>query len=216
MKIKPSKQFLTIISLTIAILVLVPGLGYALPLTIEVTPSSSVVTLGHQITVGLRISGLGSGSAPSLSEFDLDLGFDLSKLSFVSANYGDPVLGDQLDLAGFGASQLTTPNLSSVNLFELSFDSVSDLDNLQADQFIMVSVTFDTLALGGGNFALALNSLADASGGSLTGSTTLTNGSFTITAVPAPPTLTLVVAGIMGLMTSHRKFCSQQTRLSER
>ena len=70
---------------------------------------------------------MGSNIAPSLGTFDLDLSFNNSILSLDSVAFGD-----QLDILGLGSLQIATPGTGIVNLYELSFDSVDDLNNLQA------------------------------------------------------------------------------------
>ena len=65
-------------------------------------PLSQDVLLGVPVDVELTISGLGNHSPDSLSTFDLDIGFDPTILDFSSVSYGDPLLGDQLDLFGLG------------------------------------------------------------------------------------------------------------------
>jgi hypothetical protein len=52
--------------------------------------------------LNIFISGLGDGTAPSLSTFDLDISFDPTILAFSTAVFGDPILGDQLDIWGLG------------------------------------------------------------------------------------------------------------------
>ena len=62
--------------------------------------------------------------------------------------YGDPVLGDQLDILVFGVPTTTTPGVGTVNLFELSLDAPGVLDTIQAGSFTLATITFATLALG--------------------------------------------------------------------
>jgi hypothetical protein len=57
-------------------------------------------------------------------------------------------LGDQLDLFSLGSLALATPGAGSVNLFELSLDTVSDLNDLQAPDFILAKLSFDPFGIG--------------------------------------------------------------------
>ena len=109
-----------------------------------------ITQTGHSVDIDIGISGLGSAAAPSLSTYDLDLDFDPAYLAFANVHYGDPLLGNQLDLFNLGsntaAAGVASPGV--VNLFELSGDSVADLNTLQASSFILATVTFDVLTAG--------------------------------------------------------------------
>jgi hypothetical protein len=124
--------------------------------------------------------------------------FDTSFLSLLGVTYGDPVLGDQLDLFGFGSLALTTPGAGTVNLFQLSFDLIDDLNTLQASSFVLAQLTFNTLSPGSTGLTVSLNSLSDAAGSAL--DTTATGGMLSIrppvtSAVPEPSTSWLMLVG---------------------
>jgi len=112
--------------------------------------------------VTISIDGLGAGTAPSLGTYDVNLGFDPLLLSFVSATFGN-----QLDIFGFGDIQTVTPSTDSVNVFELSLDSATDLNNLQLSAFALATLTFDTTAMGTSPLTISLNALGDADGNAL-------------------------------------------------
>jgi hypothetical protein len=170
--------------------------------TITIVPTSQNIAVGNQFVVGLQISGVGAGSAPSVGTFDLDLGFDPLLLSFVGATYGTG-----LDVLGLGSIQSTTPGGSSVNLFELSLDSAADLNTLQPASFILATLTFDALANGTSPLTISPNALGDADGNSL--AATLVNGSVTVgpvpTGVPEPSTFALLACGFGGLAFMRRR-----------
>ena len=171
-------------------------------ISLSFEPNSQVIGLGGLAEVGIRISGLGSSSAPSLGAFDLDVSFDSSILSFNSLTFGDPVLGDQLDLFGLGTFSGfdgSVPGL--VDLFEVSFDSAADLDSLQADSFILAILTFTGIGLGISDLLLSLdppNALGDSVGSPL--SATLENGRISVVPVPAPILLGALGLGLVGWM----------------
>jgi len=96
-------------------------------ITLSFNPSSQF-TRASSVDVALVISGLASGAPPSLSTFDVDISFNPDILAFASATFGDPVLGDQLDLFSLGSLTSATAGVGTANLFELSFDSQTDLD----------------------------------------------------------------------------------------
>ena len=97
-------------------LIMVFGLlhyGAASAITLEVVTSSSIVNKGGSLTADIKVSGLGDGSAPSLRAYDIDLTFDASLFSFNSVSFGDPLLGNQLDLdpLGIGLGSITGDSL---------------------------------------------------------------------------------------------------------
>jgi hypothetical protein len=115
--------------------------------------------------------------------------------------WGDPVLGDQLDLLGLGSLASATPGSGLVNVFELSFDSVDDLNNLQAADFILARLLFDTASAGISALTLNINALGDAFGDALTAN--VQDGSVTVTSttiVPEPSSILLLLLGSLFLV----------------
>lgn len=183
-------------------LLLVSGTSQAI--TVSFDPTAQTVATGSSFSVKLGISGLGNGAAPSLGTFDLDIGYNSSLLSFTSVSFGDPVLGDQLDLFSLGSftsSSNTTPG--TVNVFELSFDSVADLNTLQAANFTLATFTFSALSGGISPLSISINALGDANGDPLVATTA--SGSVTVTAVPLPAAAWLFGSGLLGLIGMARR-----------
>jgi hypothetical protein len=183
---------------------MVGGSSKASAITISLDPTSQTLGLGSLIEVDLRVSDLGNFVPPSLSTFDLDVLFDPAILSFNSVSYGDPVLGGQLDIFGLGSLTLTTPSIGSVNLFELSFDSAADLNNLQVGAFVLATLSFDTLAIGVSPLSVLVNVLGDADAAPLNASAS--GGSVTVnpSVIPEPASLLLVGAGLLAVIRRRR------------
>src|SRR5262245_2539290 len=87
------------------VLLLACGLGW-MPATsradtflFTVTPSAPLVGSNSVpiLNVSIGVSGL---VTQSLSVYDMIVSFDPTLLRYMSSNYGDPVLGDQLELNG--------------------------------------------------------------------------------------------------------------------
>lgn len=107
-------------------------------------------------------------------------------------------MGDQLDIAGLGSFTVTTPGAGLVNLFLLSLDTVSDLNDLQAGEFILAAFAFNAIGAGTSPLGLTLLALGDADGNSLsadfgTGSITATP---TSSSVPEPASMLLASLGL--------------------
>lgn len=186
--------------LLLTTLLLVNGIAQA-AINLSINPS---VQSADSVDIGIVISGLGSSLAPSLSTYDLDLNFDQSQLSFAGVIFGDAMLGNQLDLFNFGTNSTAALSRPGVlNLFELSSDSPADLNNLQADNFTLSTLTFNILNAGTSQLAIVINALGDAYGNSLDDATATPA---TINSVPLPPAFFMMFSGLFALFTaSYRR-----------
>ena len=170
------------------------GIPHAQAITISVSPVLQEVQAGGSLTVLVNAAGVAAGSAPSIGVYDFDLKYDGSLLAFRDATFGD-----QLDLFGLGSDTAADGRGPGViNLFELSFDSVVDLDDRQADSFTLVSLRFDILAVGTSGLTLHVNALGDALGDPL--GANVVNGAVQIlSAVPVPGAFGLFALGALVL-----------------
>ena len=197
-----NKQLSTILAGTTA-LALWPAATYAISLSL--VPSSQNISLGNRVDVAVIISDLGDGAAPSLSTYDLDINFDPAIVGFNELIFGDPVLGNQLDLFGFGTDisiDNSVPGIVSIS--EVSFDIPSDLDDFQADGFTLATLNFNSLDVGTSPLILSIFDLGDALGDPLTAD--VENSSVTVssqpTSIPEPSFSLLgffVISSLIGL-----------------
>lgn len=135
--------------------------------SLEIIPAAQSVEQGDLVEIKVAISELGDFTPPSLGAFDVDVSFDPNLLAFGSVTFGDPILGDQLDLFGLGSLTGVIPGVGTVNLAELSFDLPADLDSLQAGSFTLATLSFNTLATGTTSLGISVNDLADSLGSAL-------------------------------------------------
>jgi hypothetical protein len=154
---------------------------------------TSATQIANRLEIGLQVSGLGDLTAPALSTYDLDIHFDPSVLNYSGITFGDPLLGNQLDVFNL-ADNTTTAELSGVgrvNVFELSLDTTEDLNDWQADSFILATLNFDILNHGSSALTIHVNVFDDTEAAALSPSVQ----SATITTVPLPSALLLFLAG---------------------
>ena len=151
----------------------------------------SVQIIGGQLLVGVAISGMVTDAPPSLGTFDLDISYDTAVLAYVSTTFGDPVLGDQLDLTMQGSVTSATLGLGMVNIFGLSLDSPADLNALQRGDFVLATLTFQAVGAGTSNFGITVNALGDATGSAISNPQL---GTGSVTVVPEPTALAILLA----------------------
>lgn len=158
---------------------------------------------GDVFGIGVMISGLGDASAPALGGYDLDISFDANHLAFIGAEFGDNVGYDYLDLnsAGGNPSAVNAIGPGIVNLYEISLDAVEDLNNLQADNFLLAILHFQVLHPGNSQLDIAINALSDAEGNALSA----TVSSTPISTVPLPSAFWLAASALAGLIVNGKR-----------
>ena len=128
--------------------------------------------------------------------------------------FGDPVLGNQLNIGEAEPIYGWTEETETVNLAEVSFGfDFTFLDNNQADEFTLATLTFNALAPGSSNLEFSNVSLADALGGSLTAS--LQNGAVSVEAVSLPtsvpePSVAFALVGLGIAAVGNRLYKSSR------
>jgi len=167
--------------------------------TIGISPGSQTTVVGSSVNVSLGVSGLGAGSGPSVGAYDVNITFNPVMLQLITASFGDPGLGDQLDVDGSGSVQIITPSLGTVELFELSLDSIDDLNNLQASSFTLATLTFQAIGVGSSPVPVTINALSDAYGDVLPATVQSGTVNVSSSSVPEPQSVSIVTIGLFGI-----------------
>ena len=202
--------------LLLRVLVVMPmivAFGWAGTITLGIVPVSQTIPPAGSASVDITISGLDAGVAPSLSVYDLSVSYNSSILGFSSLAFGDSVLGDQLDLSGFGTITIVDSSVPGVIQFsEISFDLPATLDSQQLDAFTLATITFTGIGGGISPLSLTVNSLGDSIGDPLTvDPANIGSGSVTVTgstSIPEPATFIPVGVGLLLLGACRRRLVS--------
>ncbi|MCQ8117723.1 cohesin domain-containing protein [Methylomonas rosea] len=154
------------------------------------------------IEIGLSISGLGDDA---LATYDFNIQFDPTHLAFSSVAFGDPFLGDELDVFNLGGNSVAADLLAPgvLNLFESSLDDAADLQALQANSFTLAIIRFNLLSSGSSQLDFLINSLADAGGDGLSANTAPLTVN-TVAAVPLPGMFWPMVGGLLVVLKRRR------------
>ena len=178
--------------------------GTSHAVSVSLNAINSIVEHGNMLDLHVEFSELGDGSAPSLGVFDLNIVFDSALVTLTGGSFGDPTLGDQLDLLSFGSITSLTEGSGTLNLFELSFDTAAMLDADQAASFIAATLNFSTVEVGEAVFDLSVVSLGDSFGTSLQASTSGTTVSIQAV-IPEPSAALLFPLGMLLFAGAKRR-----------
>ena len=179
------------LSLAIAALAAVGSYSLSAAIIVTVAPQTQTIAPGASTSVQVRISGLGPDTPPSLGAFDFNLAFNPAIVTFTGVTFGDPILGDQLNLSGTGAISdfsLTSPGL--LDFFEISLDPATTLDSRQPANFVLATLQFQALARGTTSLVTSLNSVSDSQGNSLT--LGFQPGTINVVSAPEPACIWLI------------------------
>jgi hypothetical protein len=167
---------------------------------ITLVVSDQQISLGSTVELQVQMAGL-EGDL-SLGDYDLAVHYDASLFNLNNVFWGDALKGNQLDLNGLGSVQSaneSTPGL--LNLFELSLDTPSDVDNRQAGSFSLFSLFFSAIGEGAGQFSGSVNALGDSIGNSIMVDT-FADVEVKVSKVPEPSSL-LIMIGFIALGLSR-------------
>lgn len=175
-------------------------------LDLSFAPATASRVVGQSIGIDIVVSGL-NGSTPNLAvtDYDLDINFNPGVLSFDSFSFGTRLGSADDDFPSF--TDFTVVG-DVIDLAEVSFLDYTSLRTLQGNSFVLGTMSFTALAAGVSNFSFVVNSLAtldviQAEGqiipDNVFASATLGTAEITVSNVPEPSSLLLLLLGLAAL-----------------
>lgn len=178
---------------TVALCAAFLGSERATAVSLALSPAAQAVATSGAVDVDIVISDLGSGAAPTLAAFDLDVSFDPAVLSFLSLDFG-------VDLGVPGLDALTSAGLLAgpvrVDLAATSLLASATLDAQQPTSFVLATLHFIALAPGTSALTITQAILADTAGGPGNNAILASLAGADVTVVPEPGTAALLATGI--------------------
>ena len=203
----------------VGLTLLMAGVSQVWAVTLSLEPVATVAGPGDTVSLDLWIDGLTPGGPDSLSGFDIDIGFDPSRLSFsgyeLGLGLGDISSFEAIDLS-FGVFGGGFVNVAEISLLEA--DSASCffcippfLDDIQSGTFVLATLDFSSNVLSGDSTIVSITnvlSLSDGFGQPLTLDSTAGATISNPAAVPEPDTWLLFVVGLGALVAVRRRLGS--------
>lgn len=168
------------------------GAGLTQAATIQAVGPLADQNLNAGVGIQIYLSDMGANVAPSLSAFDLDIAYDASVLQLDGVSFGTGL--DVLTLGSMQGTDSAQPG--SLNVYEISFDDVATLNDLQPDSFALLTLYFTTIGTGTSVIDINVLSLVDAYGESFTADAVIEGA---VTVVPVPAALPLLMSGLLTL-----------------
>jgi hypothetical protein len=186
----------TLVSSWILALTLALVASNAQAVSISMDPSATLAGPGDIVAIDINVSDLDNFSADSLGVYDIDVAYDAAKIQLNAVSFGSELS------VSFASITVDTPGAGTVNLFELSLDSVADLNANQPGSFTIATLTFELIVGGTSAITPTVNAFGDASGiaialDSVTGAT--------ISAIPEPSSAVLWMVGLLAVRQRIRK-----------
>jgi hypothetical protein len=169
---------------------------------LKVAPTPSIVGVTDSIFVEVFASGLTAGDAPSITAFDLDLGFDATRVSFVGLSWS--VLGlttCTLDTYTPACDALVdvTSTSSVVTFAAASLLDPAVINANQPASGALATLEFLANAEGTAVFSLLGVDVAGTISGTTEGPLSASTQDLSVGIVPEPGTAMLVLLGLAGL-----------------
>lgn len=181
-------------ALTAALLAASAIAAPAMATTLSFTPAVGNLTVGGNVAIDVRVSGLAAGT--DVGAFDFSVLFNASVLNLTGYTLG-AALGDVSAFEALDASAGSIGN-GKFNLAEISL--LSDLGP-QQDAFTLATLYFTGIAAGSSALSLGDVVLGDAFGNALAADL----GGATVSAVPEPQVLLLFISGLALLGAARRQ-----------
>jgi hypothetical protein len=173
-----------------------PRAAEAVTITL-VSFGASNVSVGSTVSVQISISGLGSGAAPALGAWDIDVAFDPTVISLSGVvTFRSPSELGPGSLQDSGLIPIG-PTESRVDAAEISFEDAAALEAAQPDAFLLATIQFTGLTTGTAMFSFAQLLLSDAQGAPLPADS--------VVEAPEPTGFALAGLGVAALLLRARR-----------